>query len=118
MRTEFTPLDLAERGRVLRIAHRGASAYAPENSLLAFQRAAEMGADSVEIDIHVTADDVPVVSHDESLKRVFAVDANIRDLSLSALQALMPPDREPIPTFEQVVKTCADLKLGLYLEIK
>jgi glycerophosphoryl diester phosphodiesterase len=117
-RTTFTPLDLQARGRVLRIAHRGASAYAPENSLIAFEKAAAMGADSVEIDIHITADDVPVVSHDDTLKRVFGIDAAIRDLPLSSLQALMPADREPIPTFEQVVATCADLKLGLYLDVK
>src|SRR5215470_1531213 len=118
VRTEFTPTDLAARGRVLRIAHRGASAYAPENSLVAFQKAAEMGADTVEIDIHVTADDVPVVTHDGNLKRLFDLDASISDLSLRDLQAAMPANREPIPTFERVAATCADLKLGLYLDVK
>jgi glycerophosphoryl diester phosphodiesterase len=117
-RNTFTPLDLSVRGRVLRIAHRGASAYAPENSLIAFEKAAQMGADSVEIDIHITADDVPVVSHDADLKRVFGVDGAIKDLSLDQLKAILPPDREPIPTFEQVVAICAELKLGLYLDVK
>jgi len=117
-RNMFTPIDLSVRGRVLRIAHRGASAYAPENSLIAFEKAAEMGADSVEIDIHITADDVPVVTHDGDLKRVFGIDGAIKDLSLAQLSAVLPSDREPIPTFEQVVAICADLKLGLYLDVK
>ena len=89
-RSTFTPIDRAERGRVLRNAHRGASAYTPENSLLAFEKAAEMGADSVEIDIHITVDDVPVVTHDADLKHVFEVDGQIKHLSLSALKSLIP----------------------------
>ena len=103
---------------LLRIAHRGASAYAPENSLIAFHKAAAMGADSVEIDMHVTADDIPVAAHDSSLQRVFGVKAEIRDLTLDQLRAILPNDRDPIPTFEAVASTCLDLKLGLYLDVK
>ena len=49
------------------IAHRGASAYAPENTLAAFRKAAVLGADMWEIDIRVTADDRVVVFHDAAL---------------------------------------------------
>ncbi|MCZ7545146.1 MAG: glycerophosphodiester phosphodiesterase [Anaerolineae bacterium] len=104
--------------RVLRIAHRGASAYAQENSLAAFRKAAELGADMVEIDIRATADGVPVVSHDSSLKRVFGVEGNVGDYTLSQLRALTPADREPIPTLEEVAAECRQLDLGLYLDIK
>jgi glycerophosphoryl diester phosphodiesterase len=59
-------LDLAARPV---IGHRGASAYAPENTLPSFAVAAEQGADAVECDVHVTADGVPVVIHDPTLDR-------------------------------------------------
>ena len=51
------------------IAHRGASAYAPENTLAAFELAVEQGADMLEFDVHLSADDQPVVIHDETLGR-------------------------------------------------
>ncbi len=104
--------------RSLRIAHRGASAYAQENSLIAFHKAAELGADMIEIDIRPTADGVPVVSHDSSLKRVFGVAGNVEDFTRSQLRALTPSNLEPIPTFEEVAEVCRQLGLGLYLDIK
>ncbi|NOG48448.1 MAG: hypothetical protein HND48_02615 [Chloroflexi bacterium] len=63
--------------RVLRIAHRGASAHAQENSANAIRIAAELGSDLVEVDVRVTADGVPVISHDDSLNRVYGVPGRI-----------------------------------------
>jgi glycerophosphoryl diester phosphodiesterase len=117
-RISFTLLPRDERDHVLRIAHRGASAYAPENSLTAFVKAAEMGADMVEVDIRLTADAVPIVAHDDSLSRVFGVNRSINELTLAELGAALPAHVEPIPTFEKVAAVCADLKLGLYLDVK
>lgn len=51
------------------IAHRGASAYAPENTMEAFTKALEMRADAIETDVHLTKDDVPVLMHDERINR-------------------------------------------------
>ena len=51
------------------IGHRGASAFAPENTLVGFERAAAFGAEAFELDVHVTADDLPVVIHDPTLDR-------------------------------------------------
>ena len=51
-------------------AHRGASAYAPENTLEAFRLAMEQGADGIELDVQLTKDGVPVVIHDERIDRV------------------------------------------------
>lgn len=48
-------------------AHRGASAYAPENTMEAFELAAKQGADGIELDVHVTKDGEVVVTHDERL---------------------------------------------------
>jgi len=114
----FTPMDRNLRHRPLCIAHRGASAYAPENSLATFEKAAEMQADMVEIDLRLTADNGVVVSHDATLQRVFGLAGAIRDLTFDQLQAAIPPGFDPIPTFEQVAAVCASLKLGLYLDIK
>jgi glycerophosphoryl diester phosphodiesterase len=120
MRADFTPLPSDQRTHVLCIAHRGASAYAPENSLLAFRRAAEMGADLVEIDIQITADQRAVVSHDASLQRIYGLNLTVADLTLAQLRAATStkPDVEPIPTFEEVAFLCLSLKLGLYLDLK
>ena len=54
-------------GRPIVIAHRGASVVEPENSLAAFRRSHELGADAVELDIHATADGHFVVHHDEMI---------------------------------------------------
>lgn len=115
---QFTPLDRTERDHVLRIAHRGGSAYASENGASALRIAAEMHADMVEVDIRVTADDRPVVAHDDTLKRLYNVSASIRDLTLRDIGTVIPAQHEPILTFEEVALTCVALRLGLYLDIK
>ena len=56
-------------GRPVVIAHRGASAEAPENTIAAFELALEQGADGIELDVHLSADDHPVVIHDFTLER-------------------------------------------------
>ena len=104
--------------RVIRIAHRGASAYAQENSLSAIHKAAEMGADMVEVDVRLTADGLPVISHDESLKRVFGVEGSIRDFSLDELVEMTSDGREPLMTLDQLAETCRALHIGIYLDIK
>ncbi|TMB12920.1 MAG: glycerophosphodiester phosphodiesterase, partial [Deltaproteobacteria bacterium] len=55
--------------RPLVIAHRGASGTSPENTLAAFRRAAELGADMIELDVQVTRDGAVVVIHDYTLER-------------------------------------------------
>ena len=51
-------------------AHRGASSYAPENTLMAFYKGLELGANGIETDIQLSADGVPVLFHDDTLDRV------------------------------------------------
>ena len=103
--------------RVLRIAHRGASAYALENSPASLRKAAELGADLVEIDIRTTADDVPIVTHDSSLKRVYGIDGNVSDYRLDELRRLTEAQGKII-SFEEALDLCKQLGLGLYLDIK
>lgn len=61
------PLESLYQGRVLNLAHRGAREVAPENTLPAFARAIEMGADGFELDVQLTFDDVPILMHGRTL---------------------------------------------------
>ena len=86
-------------------AHRGASAYAPENTLEAFLLAAEQGADGVELDVQLTKDGVPVVFHDWDLKRAAGVDRKIRDCTFEELQSYrLFGSSQTIPAFETVLE--------------
>ena len=113
LRTTIAP----DQQRVLRIAHRGASAHAQENSGDALRRAAELGADMVEIDIRVTADDLPVVIHDSSLRRIYGVERDVADLSVDELQR-SHDDQKKIISFEEAIRICQELGIGVYLDIK
>ena len=64
-------------------AHRGASAYAPENTLEAFKLAAGQGADGVELDVQLSRDNELVVAHDETIDRVSNGSGYIKDHTLS-----------------------------------
>jgi glycerophosphoryl diester phosphodiesterase len=69
-------------------AHRGASAERPENTLVAFQRAMEIGVDSLELDVHLTRDGVFVVTHDEDALRMCGSPLRWADLDLVDAQRL------------------------------
>lgn len=90
------------------IAHRGASAYAPENTLAAFELAVQQGADAVELDVKLTADRRVVVIHDATVDRTTNGTGRVADLRLAALKELdagRTGARDPgqkIPTLEEV----------------
>lgn len=68
------------------ISHRGASAYAPENTLKAFALAVEMGSHDFEFDVHMTKDGILVVHHDFDLKRTAGAEVRITDLTYAELK--------------------------------
>ncbi|HEU5101057.1 MAG TPA: glycerophosphodiester phosphodiesterase family protein [Roseiflexaceae bacterium] len=70
------------------IAHRGASAYAPENTLPAFELAARQGADMIELDVQRSADGVLVVFHDDTTERWDGMPRAVSDCTLAELRAL------------------------------
>lgn len=70
------------------IAHRGASAYAPENTLPAFERAWELGAYEVELDVQLSKDDVVVIFHDATLDQKTNGRGRVRDHDFAALQRI------------------------------
>jgi glycerophosphoryl diester phosphodiesterase len=74
--------------RPLILAHRGDSAHAPENTLPAFERAVQRGADGVELDVKLSADGEVVVSHDPTVDRTTGGHGRLSDLSMSELSRL------------------------------
>ena len=71
---------------VIRIAHRGASGHAPENTLAAFQKAIDIGVDCVECDVHCTADGEVVVIHDHTLNRTTHSRGNVEKMTLAEVK--------------------------------
>lgn len=67
------------------IAHRGASKYAPENTMPAFALALELGADGIETDVQLTKDKIPVLIHDENVKRTSDGKGYVKDLTYQQL---------------------------------
>ncbi len=99
------------------IAHRGASAYEPENTLRAFERAIEMGATMLELDVYVSGDGHVVVSHDADLSRVAGEPARIQAMTLAELKQVDVGQGERIPTLEEVIDHVRD-RAELYIELK
>jgi len=101
-------------------AHRGLHdnhTSAPENSLAAFQLAVEAGY-GIEMDIQLTKDNIPVVFHDKTLKRMCGKEGYVWDYTLEELQILKLKDsKERIPTFDEVLKLI-DGKVPLIIEYK
>lgn len=89
--------------RPLVLAHRGASAEHPENTLPAFARALEVGAGALELDLHFTADHIPVVHHDPSALRITGHDVRIDSQPLSEVRSWDAGQGARIPTFAEVL---------------
>lgn len=106
------------------IAHRGAHQHAPENSLLAYKKAIEMGCDFVEIDLRKTKDGRFVSVHNETIDAYFAhKTGKVKDFTLAELKQIPlaknndGPDIQYIPTFEEILELCKG-KIGIYLDLK
>jgi len=105
-------------------AHRGASAYAPENTMEAFILAQKMGADGIELDIHLTRDGHIVVAHDETVDRCsngrgYIIDKTLQELlELDFSKGMENYSYVRIPTLEQVLELVKISGLYLNIEIK
>jgi glycerophosphoryl diester phosphodiesterase len=93
------------------VGHRGAPRFAPENTLAGFRRAAELGADGIELDAKLTADGVVVCHHDRTLDRTTNGQGRVLDWTWESLRRLDAGSRfdaafagEPIPSLEQVLR--------------
>jgi hypothetical protein len=98
------------------IAHRGASAEAPENTLAAFRRALALGVDGIELDVQVSRDGVPMVFHDATLVRLTGRRGRIGQFTRCELRA-NPVRGEAIPTLAEVLALTRD-RAVVQVEIK
>ncbi len=94
------------------IAHRGASEDAPENTLAAFRLAITQGADGLECDVRMSADGIPVISHDDSLKRTHERPIRIADATAAELAAF------DVPTLAETLATVRGKLSLINLELK
>jgi glycerophosphoryl diester phosphodiesterase len=97
-------------------AHRGASGHEPENTLAAVEKAVELGADWVEVDVHVIAGEL-IVIHDELLDRTTNGAGYVKDKSLAYLRSLDAGKGQRIPTLREVFDSVAG-RAGINVELK
>ena len=106
------------------LGHRGASAYAPENTMRSFELALEMGADGVELDVHLSKDGELVVIHDERLDRTTNAKGFIKDFTLEELKRFDASNGMAefkgvqIPTLNEVYELFRDNGKIINVEIK
>jgi len=107
------------------VAHRGASAYAPENTLAAFRLAAEMEAELFELDCTLTADDSVVVIHDATVDRTTDGTGHVAEMTLEQIKSLDAGSwkgshfaNERIPTLGEALDLAKTLSIGVYIEVK
>ncbi len=106
------------------IAHRGASMYAPENTIAAFELAVEMGAEGIELDTMLTADGTPIVIHDQSLERTTNGSGSVASKTIAEIKLLDAGSTfdarfagEKVPTLEEVFTAVGD-KILINVELK
>lgn len=106
------------------LAHRGANKRAPQNTLPAFAKAIELGADGIETDVHLSSDGELVICHNYTVDATSNGKGEIKDMSLSELKALdfgsyFSPDfkNTPLPTLPELLKLVSGMKL-INIEIK
>jgi glycerophosphoryl diester phosphodiesterase len=107
------------------IGHRGAAAYAPENTLEGIATAADLGVEWVEFDVKLTKDSVPILFHDETLDRTTNGSGNVADMTYEEIRQFEAGSwfsdgfsGIKIPTLEEAVDVLLKHNLGLNLEIK
>ena len=82
-------INFGEENHAINIAHRGFSGKYPENTMLAFQKALELGVDAIELDVHLSKDGEVMVFHDEDLMRMTGEKGLLKDRSFSSCASWM-----------------------------
>ncbi len=100
------------RAIYIKIAHRGASGHEPENTIRAFEKAIELGADMVELDVHMSADRHVVVIHDRRIGGM-----PVSRMTLKRIKEFELDGGEGVPTLDEVVERIKG-RCGLYIELK
>nr|WP_245837362.1 glycerophosphodiester phosphodiesterase [Virgibacillus phasianinus] len=122
--SDVTTVSTQKQQQMVNIAHRGASGHAPENTMVAFEKAFEMKADYIEIDVQMTKDGKLVIIHDTTVDRTTDGTGNVGDFTLNELQQLDAGSwfgKEfagvKIPTFKEVLDAYRG-KIGILIELK
>jgi len=103
---------------VVRVAHRGASGLAPENTLLAFERAIALGVDALELDVQLTRDGELAVMHDARLERTTNGAGWVRDHTAAQLRELDAGLNQAIPLLAEVLALAETAGVRLAVEAK
>jgi glycerophosphoryl diester phosphodiesterase len=88
---------------MLKIGHRGARGYEPENTLISFKKAIDMHVDGIEFDVHLSADGEIMVIHDETVDRTTNGNGFVNQLSLPELKRLLINKEQTVPTLTEVL---------------
>jgi glycerophosphoryl diester phosphodiesterase len=102
---------------MLRIGHRGARAYEPENTIRSFKKAIEIGVDAVELDVRKTKDGQLVVIHDPDVKRTTDGKGLVSELTLKEIKTFSTEKGEKIPSFKEVLDFLGK-KVKILIELK
>ena len=112
------------KNKLVVIAHRGDHMEVPENTLAAYEKAIELGADFIETDLRTTKDGQLVIMHDATVDRMTNGKGKIKDLNYKQVKELKVINKNKpgtteysIPTFTDVLNTCKG-KIGIYLDFK
>lgn len=120
----FAAETTGELRKVDNVAHRGATGYAPENTIAAFDKGVEMKADYIEIDVQRSKDGELVIIHDTTVDRTTEGTGRVKDLTFEQLRSLDAGSwkgeefkGEKIPTFDEILDTYHG-KVGILIELK
>ncbi len=102
---------------MIKVGHRGARAYEPENTIRSFKKALELGVDAVELDIRKTKDGEIVVIHDADIKRTTNGEGLVSELTLKEIKSFPTEKDERIPTLEETLGFL-DKKVKVFIELK
>jgi glycerophosphoryl diester phosphodiesterase len=108
---------MAQENSIIKVGHRGAAGYEPENTLRSFEKAIELGVDMVELDVYVLKSGELMVIHDDTVDRTTNSKGKVEDKTLSELKELDAGRGEKIPTLDEVLDL-VDKRAEVNIELK
>lgn len=99
------------------VGHRGAAGLAPENTLLAFNKAIEVGCTRVELDARLSKDGVPIVMHDSTVERTTGGTGRVDQLTITEIKKLRCRAAQEVPTLREAIDACKR-KIDMQIELK
>ena len=108
---------MSNRKKIYNIGHKGASAYYPENTFLSFEKALEMGADMIEVDLRLTGDKEVVVIHDSHVMLSGGNYVPVAELEFEEIKKIELDMNQKIPAFKELVKKVKD-RCMFYIDLK